>query len=158
MEPSSRVVRHTDVRRSFLALLLALLGLTLLPAGSPASASCAAPSIEAPGTLAPGVTAQVEGRGFVDGCRDSMGCPAYGCGECEYDDPPEQPYDDVELRLQQGGRTWVLATEDAGSADDDRLGQVRWSFTVPAGVEPGRARLVTDQSGPVPVRVVATAG
>jgi hypothetical protein len=157
MEPSSRVVRPTGVRRSFLALLLALLGLTLLAPSGPAVASCAAPSVEVSGPLEAGTAAEVEGRGFVDGCRDSMSCPAFGCGDCEFDDPPEQPYDDVELRLEQGGRTWVLATADAGSAEDDRLGQVRWTFTVPDDVAPGRARLVTDQSGPVRVRV-ATAG
>ena len=152
MEPVSGVARQTSMRRSFLVLLLALLGLTLLPGGGPAAASCAAPTIEEPTVLVRGTQTSVDGRGFVDGCRDSQGC-GVGCGDCEYDDPPEEPYAAVELRLRQGGRTWVLATEDAGTADDDRLGQVTWTFTVPDGVRPGRARLSTEQSGPVAVRV-----
>jgi hypothetical protein len=153
MEPDSGVVRPSGVRRSFLALLLALLALTLLPAGWPASASCAGPSVDAPRVLVRDETIQVRGERFVDGCRDSMSCPAFGCGECEYDDPPPVPTPDVTLRLTQRGRTW-----DLGTADADRRGRVRWTFTVPDDVRPGPARLSWDDEQSVPVRVGPTAG
>jgi hypothetical protein len=95
----------------------------------------------------------VDGRGFVDGCQDSTSCSgAGGCSRCS-EDPPPQPLRDVALELQQGGRTWHLGTADAGAADEQRLGQVTWTFAVPDGVHPGRARLAADGAMPVPVRV-----
>ena len=155
MEPSTGVVRPRGVRRPFLALVLLLLGLALVPAGSPASASCAGPMVDVPRTLVPGETVEISGDNFLDGCQDSMGCPV-GCnaGDCEYDDPPPVPTPDVTLTLSQRGRTWDLGTVDA---DED--GKVRWSFTVPADVRRGRAVLSWggDPEG-VGVRIRATAG
>ena len=141
-------MRPTGVRRPFLLLLLALLGLMLLPSGGPASASCAGPAVEAPQGLVRGESVEVRGTRFVDGCQDSMSCPAYGCGECEYDEPPPVPTPDVTLRLSQDGRHWDLATEDA-----DSHGRVRWTFTVPDDVRRGRARLSWGTPDGVPVRV-----
>ena len=150
MEPGSRPPRPTRVRRRFLALLLALAGLTLLPAGGPASASCAAPYVDAPPSLAVRGEVTVTGRGFADGCQDSGSCPAYGCGECDYG-PPPVPTPDVRLDLVQRGRVWLLGTADA----DDR-GTVTWQVTVPDDVRPGHARLVwTGDPQGVPVEVTA---
>lgn len=41
----------------------------------------------------------------------------------------------------------------AGSAEEERLGQVTWTFLVPSAVEPGPARLVTGDSEPAQIRV-----
>jgi hypothetical protein len=154
MEPGSHPRRPTVVRRRFLALLLLLAGLTLLPAGGPASASCAGPSVEVPRTLTLGATTEVRGEHFVVGCRDTMSCPAFGCGECEYDEPPPKPSEDVVLQLRQDG-----ARLDLAYADADERGRVRWSFVLPEGVRPGRAELLWDgDPRGVPVRVLPTAG
>src|SRR3954452_20114529 len=107
MEPDSGVVRQPCRRRHYLLLLVALVAVTLLPGGGPASASCAGPSVDAPTRLVRGETAEVEGRFFVDGCRDTMSCPV-GCGDCEYDDPPPTPQEHLTLQLTQRGRTWDL--------------------------------------------------
>lgn len=122
-----------------------------------ATASCAAPyldEVEAV-TLRSGAEAVVEGRAFTaGGCQDSMTCSSrLGCQSCEYDDPPAVPMKDVELRLVQGGRSWPLAVADAGTADDNQLGWVEWTFEVPAGVRPGRAQLRAEGAEPVRVRV-----
>jgi len=136
--------------RLLLAVPLLLLGV----APTPSAATCAAPWLTAaPGTvLERGVPATVEGRAFVDGCRDSMTC-GIGCGACEYDDPPPEPYRDVDLRLVQDGRSWHLGTTDAASAEAAVEGRVRWRVTVPAAARPGRARLVADHAEPVSVRI-----
>jgi len=63
------------------------------------------------------------------------------------------PYDDVALRLRQGGRTWLLGSVDADSAEDGRAGRVTWQVDLPPGVRPGPARLVADHARPVTVRV-----
>lgn len=145
------------MRRSSVLLAVAALGFLVAPASQPAAkASCTGPYLLDADrlVLARGTTTTVEGRGFVAGCRDSMGCEVGpGCDDCDYDEPPATPYDDVRLGLVQGGRTWTLATADAGSAADDRLGWVTWTFDVPAGVRPGRARLVADHGGPVLIRI-----
>jgi hypothetical protein len=143
------------MRRSAALLVTAMAGLAMAPFPQPpASASCAAPSIEDGGhlVLQRGASTTIEGRSFVDGCRDSMSC-SVGCDSCEYADPPEKPMKDVGLRLVQQGRTWELAVADAGTADDNQLGWVAWTFTVPDDPRPGRARLVADHAEPVRVRV-----
>ncbi|SDD84270.1 hypothetical protein SAMN05421872_111170 [Nocardioides lianchengensis] len=136
------------MRRPLLVLLLALLGLAVAPYPSPpAVASCAAPYLDLPAepTLTRGADSTVEGRAFVDGCRDTMSCSGLpGCESCESDGPPERPLRDVRLELVQGDRTWPLGTADAGTAADDRLGQVTWTFTLPADVRPGPAVLQVD--------------
>lgn len=147
--------RPLGMRRSALVLATSLLALPVAPfPQSPASASCAAPHLEnAEGlVLERGATATIEGRAFVHGCRDSMSCGP-GCSGCEYDDPPERPMEDVRLRLVQQGRSWDLDVADAGTADENHLGWVSWRFQVPAGVRPGRAKLVPDESEPVPVLI-----
>jgi hypothetical protein len=96
----------------------------------------------------------VKGRAFVDGCQDTMSCSAVpGCSHCEYDDPPPRPLRDVELRLRQGHRSWLLGAENAATAADNHLGWVTWAFELPAGVRPGPAKLVTAVGGPVGVRI-----
>lgn len=145
------------MRRPTLLLAVALLGLAGAPVPQgPASASCTGPYLEEVEDLVleRGGAATIRGRSFVDGCQDSVGCSTGpGCDSCEYDDPAPRPMDDVRLRLVQHHRTWTLAIADAGSAEEDRLGWVTWTFDVPRGVQPGRARLVPDDASPVPVRV-----
>ena len=144
-------MRPTDVHRSSALLVAALLAVSVGPLpGSPATASCAGPWLETEGlTLRAGDVVTVGGRGFDDGCQDSMGCSeTFGCSSCSYDDPPPEPLRDLTVRLVQGGRSWEL-----GTADADSDGRVTWSFTVPAGVERGAARLVTDLTEPGRVRV-----
>jgi len=145
------------MRRSSLLLASTLLGLAVLPGPQPsASASCAPPYLEGVDglELQRGATAMIEGRAFVDGCRDSMSCSVGpGCDSCEYDDPPPAPMKDVELRLVQGARTWPLDRADAGSADDNQQGWVTWTFVVPADAKAGRAMLLPDRADGVHVRL-----
>jgi hypothetical protein len=139
-----------------LLVAVALLVATAPFPGGPASASCAGPSIDVErGTaLAPGGALRVEGRHFVDGCQDTGTCPAFGCGACEYDDPPPEPMEDLSLRLVQGDRSWVLGTADAGTAADGEQGQVIWSVELPEDVRPGPARLLAEGAMGARVRIV----
>ena len=145
------------MRRGYSLLMAGLVGLVIAPfPAGPAVASCTGSSLEGVETLVlrAGATASLEGRGFVDGCRDTQSCSGVGgCQRCEYDEPPEQPHQDVRLELRQDGRSWLLDTADAGTAEDQQLGWVTWTFEVPAGVEPGRARLVADGTRPVEITV-----
>lgn len=127
---------------------LVLLAVAPYPSG-PAAASCAAPLLSNLDDvdLTRGATVTVEGRGFVDGCRDSMSCPAFGCGECEWNDPPPAPLSEVRLELRQQGRSW-----DLGVADADESGAISWTFVVPGDARPGRARLI-GASRPTTVRL-----
>jgi hypothetical protein len=122
--------------------------------GAPATASCAAPYLRIAGDLpapAPGGEFVVEGRAFVDGCDDAGGTTVFGCSVDEAE--PEVPLKAVTLRLRQGGTEWDLGTADAGSAEDGQLGQITWRVTMPADVQPGPARLFTDDSEPLPVEL-----
>ncbi|UMG92454.1 hypothetical protein [Nocardioides sp. TF02-7] len=135
-------------------LVAGMLAVAVVPsAPPPATASCAGPSLEGVERLVlqPGASFTVEGVSFVDGCQDSMGC-GVGCGACEHDEPPPTPMADVRLQLVQRDRTWDLGVADAGTAGDE-LGRVTWTFRVPEGARPGRARLVADGMEPVPIRV-----
>ena len=135
-------------------LLAALTGLALAPyPQAPAIGSCAGPYLKDAEhlVLSRGVTTTVEGRSFVDGCQDSMSC-GVGCEGCEYDDPPPTPMTDLQLRLRQHGQTWKLDTADADT-EDGRLGWAAWTFDLPAGVRPGRARLLPEGAQPVEVRI-----
>ncbi|GEP32447.1 hypothetical protein NSZ01_02150 [Nocardioides szechwanensis] len=156
-EPMPRPDRPTHMRRTPLLLLATLLGLAAAPfPQAPASASCAAPYLEItePLVLERGADVVIEGRAFTEGCRDSMSCSAgFGCDDCEYDDPPPAPLEDVELRLVQGDRSWTLGITDAETAETDHQGWVTWSFDVPLAAEPGPARLVADHVQPVRIRV-----
>lgn len=132
----------------------------LLLAGAPwpperAAASCAAPSIQIGDdtqrrvAIAASATITVEGLGFVDGCDDTGGQTEWGCTP---DDVTEAPMRDVGLSIRQGPQRWELGSADAGTAEDNRLGQVTWSFDVPGRLEPGRATLIA--RGAQPLRVV----
>ena len=81
-------------------------------------------------------------------CTDSLGCDS-----CTYDDPPPVPMGDVSLRLQQRNRTWDLGVADAGSAENNHLGWVSWTFELPAGVRSGPATLLPEHAQPVRIRV-----
>ena len=145
------------VKRSWILLVAALLGLSVAPFPQPpASASCAAPYIKAGPRLVleRGAAAAVEGRAFVDGCQDSMSCTdLLGCSRCEYDEPAPEPLQDLTLRLRQGDRTWKLDKADAETAEDNHLGWVTWSFVLPSDARPGQAKLLPDIGEPLRVRV-----
>ena len=155
MEPLASLLRPILVHRGYSLLIAGLVGLVLAPLPQDAaSASCTGPYLEQAERLVlqRGEAASVEGRSFYDGCRDTMSCSGVGgCQKCEYDEPPERPLQDVRLELRQHGRTWLLASADAGTAKEDRLGWVTWTFEVPAQVDPGAARLVPEGSRPVMV-------
>lgn len=129
-----------------------LLGLAAAPfPQQAASASCAAPYLQdTPRSAERGESVTIQGRAFVDGCQDSMGCStgAFGCQSCTYDEPPEVPLEDVELWLVQGERRWMVDVSDAGTASDNQLGHVSWTFDVPRHAEPGPARLRTQRAQP----------
>ena len=141
------------VKRSWILLVTALLGLSVAPfPQAPASASCAAPYIKAGQRLVleQGATTTVKGVAFVDGCQDTMTCSAVpGCSQCEYDEPAPEPLQDLTLRLRQGDRTWKLDQADAETAG----GRVTWRFVLPAGVNPGPAKLLPDTGDSLRVRV-----
>lgn len=144
--------------RPILLLVSTLLALSMWPlAPPPAAAGCVAPYLvheQRRPTLEAGVVERIEGRAFVDGCRDTMTCSAVpGCDSCEYDEPPPEPMQDVELRLAQRGRTWRLGVADAQTASNDHLGWVSWTFELPAGVRPGPAVLRPEGGEPLRVRV-----
>ena len=56
----------------------------------------------------------------------------------------------VELVLRQQGREWPL-----GTADADGDGDISWDVRVPAGLRPGRARLLTEGSEVLVVAIPA---
>lgn len=144
-EPFAPEPRLTDMTRRLCACLAAIV---LLLAPTPtASSSCAGPELRLPGTAesqkrstiqAPGPLT-VEGRHFVDGCDDTGGGDAFGCTTEEPE--PVIPHTDVTLELHQGGRSWQLGTEDAGTAEENRLGHVTWQVLLPEGPATGRATL-----------------
>jgi len=145
------------VRRSLLILVTAMLGAAVSPfPQTPASASCAAPYLEVSRQLVleRGATLTIEGRAFVDGCQDVMGCSTgWGCDSCKYDDPPPTPIVDVGLRLVQRGRSWTLGEADAQTAETNDMGRVTWTFEVPAAAKPGPAQLLADQAEPVRIKI-----
>jgi hypothetical protein len=156
--PLRRSNRQFRVRRSSLVLVTTLLGLAVLPPPqTPASASCAGPYLKDTERLVlqRGSTVTIEGRSFTDGgCQDSMSCSGgLGCGSCEYVDPPPTPMQDVGLRLVQRDRTWDLGVADAKTAESNQLGWVTWTFDLPAGAQPGPAKLVPEHAEPVRIQI-----
>jgi len=144
-------------RHKRLGLAAALL-VTVAPWPSwQASASCAGPYLKTPGSraappvLVRGSSNTIEGRAFVDGCNDTGGSDAWGCSSDEGE--TESPMEDIMLTIRQGQRKWQLGSEDAGNADDNKLGHVSWEVTIPRALKPGRATLATESSEPVPVVV-----
>jgi hypothetical protein len=134
-----------------------MLGLAVVPFPQPpAASSCAAPYLQVTQRLVleRGASITIEGRAFADGCQDSMSCSAgLGCDSCDYDDPPPTPLEDVGLRLVQHGRTWDLGVADAGTAENNQLGWVTWTFDLPTAAKPGPAHLVSEHAEPVPIRI-----
>lgn len=123
-----------------------------------ASAGCVAPYLrvddarqERP-VVNRGASVTVEGRAFVEGCNDTGGSSGFpGCSS--QDDEPVLPHEDIGLRITQGDRQWELGREDAGTADDNQLGHVSWTITIPDDLRPGRARLEADASDSLPILV-----
>jgi hypothetical protein len=142
------------VHLRYLVFVAILLGLGSLPFPQlEAAASCVAAYLKVSdeSVLQRGTTASVEGRAFVNGCRDTGTCTEqFGCSHCDYG-AEVQPLNDVPLTLVQGERRWQLAEADAGKSSHNRLGWVTWTFSVPDDARPGRARLVTPQSQAVRV-------
>lgn len=138
-------------------LVSSLLALAAAPfPQTTASASCAAPFLDVSDglVLRRGAAASIEGRAFADGCRDSMSCSTtLGCDDCEYDDPPPTPMEDVRLSLVQGNRTWRLGVADAETAESNHLGWVTWSFDLPSDAKTGPARLLADHADRVRIRI-----
>lgn len=121
----------------------------------PAAAACAGPYLKDIDhvVLSRGASATGEGRAFVHGCSDSIGCTeSWGCQHCT-EPAPETSAEDVELMLEQHGHTWRLATADAGSANDNQLGWITWTFTVPRHTTPGPAKLIAEGTAPVRIRL-----
>lgn len=149
--------RPPHMPRTSLFLLATMLGAAFAPfPHGPASADCASPYLTAPEShvLERGAPVVVEGRAFMDGCRDTMDCSGFlGCDDCEYEDPPPEPLEDVALRLVQGERSWLLGRTDAGAAENGEQGRVTWDVDVPVDAEPGPARLVPDHAQPVRIRI-----
>ena len=130
-------------------LLATLLGLTLVPFPEVgASASCAGPEFtEKRVVLTRDGEQSVSAKWLHDGCDDTGSCTVGCSGSCETEDS-ETPMESVELRITQMGRSWSLGTVDA---DEDY--DATWTFTLPAGVEPGKARLLTTTIRPMEVTV-----
>ena len=151
MEPTAHPARLTRMRPPSLLLVAGLLAFAVAPfPPAPAMASCAAPSLSDVDALvlSPGVQATVTGASFMDGCQDSGTCSGVlACRSCDYG-PEEKPTEDVGLQLRQHGHRWDLGTVDA-----DTSGRATWTFAVPDGVRPGRARLIADGAQPETVRV-----
>lgn len=150
--------RQFLMRRSTLLVFATLFGLAGAPFPEPpATASCAAPylDIDEPLVLERGASVTIEGEAFTGGgCQDSMSCSdTLGCESCEHSDPPPTPMEDVRLRLAQGGRSWHLDEADSGTAEDNQLGHVTWTFDVPAGARAGPAKLIAEHSQPMPIRI-----
>lgn len=133
-------------------VLLAMLAVAVLPipTGASASASCASPYLfidqgDRTASLAPGSSVSVQGRAFVRGCDDtgSVSAGAFGCESAERR-TPTPPMRDVALVLKQGKSRWELGAEDAGAAQDNKLGHIAWQVTMPADLRPGRAVLIAD--------------
>ena len=124
-----------------LCLLLGLLG--GWPVGS-AGASCTGPLLgvgpAVDQTAAPrpvvvmGAHVTVSGRGLFSGCDDTG--QGAGCGAPESE---QVPLSDVDLVLEQGGRTTRLGTADASGPEQGYA--VTWRTVVPPTATPGPAVL-----------------
>jgi hypothetical protein len=152
VRPLEVTLRPTTTRAAIALVAFGALVAIPLP-GDYASADCAAPAIRFEDgrshiRVAPGDSVTLTGTGFVKGCDDG-GDSDFGCAAPQY----EQPRDDIELELRQGGEERLLATADAENECDD-LGRVSWSATIPADAIAGRATLVPDGGEPLTVQIV----
>lgn len=132
--------------------LVAVVVLVPLPVGS-ASADCATGILQFDDgrtqlSVVPGEVVTLTSAGYVKGCDDG-GDPDVGCSAPLH----EQPREDIELRLRQGGEERPLATVDAQNEGDD-VGLVSWTVTIPVDAIAGRATFVPDGGQPLTVRVV----
>jgi hypothetical protein len=124
---------------------------------TPAAGSCARPYLyigdPQPARPVPVTTSTVtvQGRAFARGCNDTGTVNVFGCDTSRRE--VEEPMTEVTLTVQQGSRSWWLGTENAGTAEENRLGQITWTVRLPADVAPGRALLVAPQADPLPIRI-----
>jgi hypothetical protein len=143
------------MRPATVVLLVVLTSVTLLPFGQQAAtASCAAPYLTNAEHLVlhQGSLVKVDGAGFANGCQDTGSCSdTLGCTRCDYG-PEPTPMVDINLSLQQNGRTWPLGTADAHAAQDD-FGAVTWAVEIPSGVRRGWATLVPEGGQPMKVSI-----
>ncbi len=132
------------------ALVLgACVSLLVVPwSSSHAARTCEQPTLViegAPGgvvALRRGQEITVTGRNFVD-CGGGGGGPFPGCGRAE---PPAEPapLTGVELELVGGRvtrREVTLGVADAGTAAQDRLGEISWTVQIPERQAQGPALL-----------------
>lgn len=104
----------------------------VLTVGDDPSAAAAADPEAAPAPLGRG-RQQVSGQWFREGCDDGGG----GAGCAGPLTSTEEPMEEVDLVLRQGGASWVLGTADAHG---DRY-DTSWEFDVPDDVTAGPAVL-----------------
>ena len=95
--------------------------------GSGAQCARVAPGVE-PTRAGPGETFVLSGGGFGGGCDDT-----------NLPFEPEPPQQNVRIEMRQEGKTWHLATVDAGGPPDHR---VEATLEVPEDAEPGGAVVV----------------
>lgn len=128
--------------------LLLLCSVLLAGCAPPGSAGCArtSPEVE-PSRARPGETFVLRGGGFGGGCDDS-----------NLTFRPDPPQKNVRIEMRQGGKTWPLATADAGGPPDYAI---KKTLRVPEDAAPGKAVVVTrDDYGPMemPFRVMGGPG
>ena len=112
---------------SSLLLCAALAG--CVPGGSSAACGRSLPTLE-PERARPGETVLLRGGGFGGGCDDS-----------NLPFRPKPPQKDIRVEMRQGGKTWPLATLDAGPRPDYAI---RKTLRVPEDARPGKATVVVD--------------
>ena len=122
--------RNVSLGVGLFAWLAVLSGCAAL--GGSAACGRGAPSVE-PERARPGEAFVFRGVGFGGGCDDS-----------NMPFRPEPPQQDVRIEMRQGGRTWDLATADAGGPPDYGI---ETTLEVPQDAESGGALVVTD-AGP----------
>lgn len=116
---------------SCLLLCLALLSGCGVLGGSGAACAQDLPSV-VPSRAGSGETFVLSGGGFGGGCDDSN-LPFW----------PEPPQREVRIEMRQEGKTWSLATADAGGPPDYTIEE---TLEVPRGAEPGRAVVVVHRT------------
>lgn len=104
---------------------------------SPADAACLKPVVTVtPRSAAPGESVLITGKGWREGCQDTVGC-ANG-GPCP-EDPNAAPRYAIELRFRQGKNSDAL-----GEVDADNEGRFAHYATVPLWSRPGAAVVKAD--------------
>jgi hypothetical protein len=104
---------------------------------SPAEAACLKPVISvSPRSAAPGEPVLITGKGWHEGCQDTVGC-ANG-GPCP-EDPGAAPRYGISLRFRQGTNT-----DNLGEIDADRDGRFAYTAAIPLWAHPGAGVVSAD--------------